>query len=85
MSAAWRHKKISETRSPLAPDFIKGRAENGRHYGYIPYDFATKWEMEAFVRQDMKGFEAIKDQLVDLGMTDAKHGILFGQKINIEP
>ena len=44
------------------------------------HDFATKWEMEAFVRQDMKGFEAIKDQLVALGMTDAKHGILFGQK-----
>ena len=44
------------------------------------HDFATKWEMEAFARQDMKGFEAIKDQLVDLGMTDAKHGILFGQK-----
>ena len=44
------------------------------------HDFATKWEMEAFARQDMKGFEAIKDQLVALGMTDAKHGILFGQK-----
>ena len=27
------------------------------------HDFATKWEMEAFARQDMKGFEAIKDQL----------------------
>ena len=37
-------------------------------------------------RQDMKGFEAIKDQLVALGMTDAKHGILFGQKLeNTEP
>ena len=44
------------------------------------HDFATKWEMEAFARQDMKGFEAIKDQLVALGMTNAKHGILFGQK-----
>ena len=44
------------------------------------HDFTTKWEMEAFARQDMKGFEAIKDQLVELGMTDAKHGVLFGQK-----
>ena len=30
------------------------------------HDFATKWEMEAFARR-MKGFEAIKDQLVSLG------------------
>ena len=48
------------------------------------HDFTTKWEMEAFARQDMKGFEAIKDQLVELGMTDAKHGVLFGQKDNYD-
>ena len=45
------------------------------------HNFTTKWEMEAFARQDMKGFEAIKDQLVELGMTDAKHGVVW-QKSN---
>ena len=49
------------------------------------HDFATKWEMEAFARQDMKGFEAIKDQLVDLGMTDESMASCLGKKINIEP
>ena len=49
------------------------------------HEFTTKWDMEALARQDLQGFEAIKDQLVALGMIDAKHGILFGQKKNTEP
>jgi len=44
------------------------------------HDFATKYEMEAYIRDDLKAFDAIKDHLIELGMTGAKHGILFGQK-----
>ena len=44
------------------------------------HDFTTKWEMEAFARQDMKGFEAIKDQLIELGLVGTEHGIMFSQK-----
>ena len=44
------------------------------------HDFATRWEMEAYVRKDLEAFDAIKDHLIELGMTGAKHGVMFGQK-----
>ena len=44
------------------------------------HDFATKWEMEAHIRRDTDQFLEIKDQLVELGLVGAEHGILFNQK-----
>ena len=43
-------------------------------------DFATKWEMEAHIRRDTDQFLEIKDQLVELGLVGAEHGIMFSQK-----
>ena len=44
------------------------------------HDFATKWEMEAHIREDLDGFMEIKDQLIKLGLIGAEHGIMFSQK-----
>ena len=44
------------------------------------HDFATKWEMEAHIRRDTDQFLEIKDQLVELGLVGADHGIVFSQK-----
>ena len=44
------------------------------------HDFATKWEMEAHIRRDTDQFLEIKDQLVELGLVGAEHGIMFSQK-----
>ena len=44
------------------------------------HDFATKWEMEAHIRRDTDQFLEIKDQLVELGLLGAEHGIMFSQK-----
>ena len=44
------------------------------------HDFATKWEMEAHIKKDLDDFMEIKDQLLDLGLTGAEHGIMFSQK-----
>ncbi len=41
------------------------------------HDFATKWEMEAHIREDLYGFMEIKDQLIKLGLIGAEHGIMF--------
>ena len=78
VSAAWRHKKIPETRSPLGPDFIKGEHRMADIMVHSP--ILRPSGDGSFARRDMKGFEAIKDQLVELGMSDAKHGVLFGQR-----
>ena len=43
-------------------------------------DFATKWELEAQNRRDLETFDKLSDQLVTLGMTSARHGVLFNQK-----
>ena len=44
------------------------------------HDFATKWELEAHIRRDTDQFLEIKDQLVELGLVGAEHGIMFSQK-----
>ena len=44
------------------------------------HDFATKWEMEAHIRRDTDQFLEIKDQLVELGLVGAEHGIMSSQK-----
>ena len=44
------------------------------------HDFATKWEMEAHIRKDLDDFMEIKDQLIELGLVGAEHGIMFNQK-----
>ena len=44
------------------------------------HDFATKWELEAHIRKDLEDFMKIKDQLIELGLIGAEHGILFNQK-----
>ena len=43
-------------------------------------DFATKWELEAQNKRDLETFDKLSDQLVTLGMTSARHGVLFNQK-----
>ena len=43
-------------------------------------DFATKWELEAQNKRDLETFDKLSDQLIALGMTSARHGILFNQK-----
>jgi hypothetical protein len=43
-------------------------------------DFATKWELVAQNKRDLETFDKLSDQLMELGMTSAKHGILFNQK-----
>ena len=43
-------------------------------------DFAPKWELEAQNRRDLETFDKLSDQLVTLGMTSARHGVLFNQK-----
>ena len=43
-------------------------------------DFATKWELEAQNKRDLETFDKLSDKLVALGMTSARHGILFNQK-----
>ena len=43
-------------------------------------DFATKWELEAQNRRDLETFDKLLDQLIALGMTSARHGVLFNQK-----
>ena len=35
--------------------------------------------MEAYIRKDLEAFDAIKDHLIELDMTGAKHGVMFGQ------
>lgn len=44
------------------------------------HDFATKWEMEAHIKRDLNDFMEIKDQLIELGLIGAEHGIIFSQK-----
>ena len=44
------------------------------------HDFATKWEMEAHIREDLDGVMEIKDQLIKLDLIGAEHGIMFSQK-----
>ena len=44
------------------------------------HDFATKWELEAHIRKDLEDFMKIKDQLIELGLIGAEHGIMFSQK-----
>jgi hypothetical protein len=44
------------------------------------HDFATKWEMEAHIKKDLDDFKEIKDQLIELGLTGAEHGIMFNKK-----
>ena len=44
------------------------------------HDFATKWEMEAHIKRDLDDFMEIKDQLIELGLIGAEHGITFSQK-----
>ena len=43
-------------------------------------DFATKWELEAQNKRDLETFDKLSDRLISLGMTSARHGILFNQK-----
>ena len=43
-------------------------------------DFATKWELEAQNKRDLETFDKLSDQLVTLGMTSARHGVLFNQR-----
>ena len=43
-------------------------------------DFATKWELEVQNKRDLETFDKLSDQLVTLGMTYARHGVLFNQK-----
>ena len=43
-------------------------------------DFVTKWELEAQNKRDLETFDKLSDQLVTLGMTSARHGVLFNQK-----
>ena len=43
-------------------------------------DFATKWELVAQNKRDLETFEKLSDRLIELGLTSAKHGILFNQK-----
>ena len=43
-------------------------------------DFATKWELEAQNKRDLETFDKISDQLIALGMTSARHGVMFNQK-----
>ncbi len=44
------------------------------------HDFATKWEIEAHIKRDLDDFMEIKDQLIELGLIGAEHGIMFSQK-----
>ena len=44
------------------------------------HDFATKWEMEAHIKRNLDDFMEIKDQLIELGVMGAEHGIIFSQK-----
>ena len=44
------------------------------------HDFATKWEMEVHIKRDLDDFMEIKDQLIELGLIGAKHGIIVSQK-----
>ena len=43
-------------------------------------DFATKWELEAQNKRDLETFDKISDQLIALGMSSARHGVMFNQK-----
>tara|TARA_B100000575_G_C23035846_1_gene596270 strand:+ start:147 stop:446 length:300 start_codon:yes stop_codon:yes gene_type:complete len=43
-------------------------------------DFATKWELEAQNKRDLETFDKLSDQLIALGMTSARHGVMFNQK-----
>ena len=43
-------------------------------------DFATKWELESQNKKDLETFDKISGQLIALGLTYARHGILFNQK-----
>ena len=44
------------------------------------HDFVSKYEMEAHIRRVTDQFLEIKDQLVELGLVGAEHGIMFSQK-----
>mgnify|MGYP001501470754 FL=1 len=44
------------------------------------HDFVSKYEMEAHIRRVTDQFLEIKDQLVELGLVGAEHGIMFNQK-----
>ena len=44
------------------------------------HDFVSKYEMESHIRRVTDQFLKIKDQLVELGLVGAEHGILFNQK-----
>ena len=44
------------------------------------HDIVSKYEMEAHIRRVTDQFLEIKDQLVELGLVGAEHGILFNQK-----
>ena len=44
------------------------------------HDFVSKYEMEAHIRRVTDQFLEIKDQLVELGLLGAEHGIMFSQK-----
>lgn len=52
----------------------------GKIMATFTHDFATRWELEAHMKKDLDSFMAIKENLMEAGMTHAKHGILFGQK-----
>jgi hypothetical protein len=44
------------------------------------HDFATQWELEAHMKKDLVSFMAIKDKLIEAGLTHSKHGVLAGQQ-----
>ena len=44
------------------------------------HDFVSKWEMHAHIGKITDRFLEVKDQLVELGLVGAEHGILFNQK-----
>ena len=44
------------------------------------HDFATRWDLEAHIKKDHDDFMKIKDQMIEFGMIDAEHVVLFSQK-----
>ena len=44
------------------------------------HDFATRWDLEAHIKKDRDDFMKIKDQMIEFGMIDAEHVVLFSQK-----
>ena len=52
----------------------------GKIMATFTHDFANQYEFEAHQKKDMDSFMAIKDKLIEAGMTKAQHGVLFGQE-----